>query len=48
MLKDLLKRMLKSKKLALAQIENLLFEVEAVINCRPLTYCIRGFRKRLA
>ena len=37
-LKDLLKRMLGSKKLHVSQIENLLFDVEAIMNSRPLTY----------
>jgi len=36
--KKLLKRTLGNRKLTLTQIENLLFEIEAVLNSRPLTY----------
>lgn len=36
--KDLLKRMLGKRKLMLTQIEDMLFEVEAIVNSRPLTY----------
>ena len=36
--KDLLKRMMGKQKVQLSQIENMLFEIEALINMRPLTY----------
>lgn len=36
--KDMLKRSLGSKKLELSQLENVMFDVEAIVNCRPLTY----------
>lgn len=36
--KDLLKRLLGSKKLELSQLDDILFDVEAVVNCLLLTY----------
>ncbi|OXA64746.1 Pro-Pol polyprotein [Folsomia candida] len=36
--KDIMKRMLGRKKLNLAELETCMFEVEAVVNSRPLTY----------
>lgn len=38
MVKQLLKRTLHFQKLTLAEIENITYDIEAVINSRPLTY----------